>query len=139
MHRFVTTAIALAILVAPAGLAAQTPATCLSPSAEESVDSRHDFGIRLSLTDADAVADRTRLGLPTPPDSQVVLITDPAVCVLAGSAFYTAVGIAAEGSDEFIVLSVGNRRIVHLAKLRHNTVHVVFNDTFTQVITMFWH
>src|SRR5215211_7276360 len=119
MHRFVTTAIALAIFAAPAGLGAQTPATCLSPSAEESVDSRHDIGIRVSLTDAAAVAERTRFALPTLPDSQVVLISDPAVCALAGSAFYTAVRIAAEGADEFIVLSVGNRRIVHLANLHH--------------------
>lgn len=118
---------------------AQTPA-CLPDTAHESIETRYDFGVRVSLTDAISVAERNKFGLPALLENQVLLVTDPVACANAGNAFYVVLGVTPNPNDRFIVLQAGNRRIVLLGgQTSHYTLHVVFDDTFSTVISKFWH
>lgn len=130
----------IALLVfSPRGLTAQS-SLCLPDTVKESIDARHDFGIRVSLTDSISVAERNSFGLPALSESQVLIVTDAVACAAAANAFDTLFNLPYNSADRFIVLQAGNRRIVRLAgQVTHYTAHAVLDDTFTTVVSTFWH
>lgn len=113
---------------------------CLPDTAKESVDARYDFGVRVSLTDAPAVAERNAFGLPALTEAQVAIVTDTAACAAAANAYYATFDLPPNSGDRFIVLQAGNRRIVRVAgQVTHLVAHAVFDSTFSTVISKFWH
>jgi hypothetical protein len=129
------------ILAMCAPLAATAQASvCLPDTGKENVDARYDFGVRVSLRDSAAVAERTAFGLPALTEQQVLIVTDSVACETAAKAYYATFGLTANSNDRFVVLQPGNRRIVLLAQqVTHYTAHVVFDDSFATVISTFWH
>ena len=125
-------------MLASATLAAQSSNACVSATSPDAQSYRAGYGGMVSRTDAESVAQRSNLSLPTLVPSQVLIVSDTTTCRTASNAFDSATGIPA--ADEApIVLQMGTQWIViKRLKYRGARVNILFNQNFSTAQKRIW-
>lgn len=113
--------------------------TCIPLSAKKRTYAAHTLGARVPRKDATGAAKRDGVVRGSIDRHRVFDMTDPAMCVVAADAFYSAFDMKPNFADRFVVLRTGNRRVVRLAfETGRPTAQAAFDESFSRVYYKFW-
>jgi hypothetical protein len=118
-------------------LRAQVTGACFDSTTLRAKVYRDAYQNMVSRTDGAGAQERTRLGIPAIPASQVKLVGDTAVCRVA-SAAYDATLQTGRPLEPVIVLELGDKRaVIKDIGIGDHWLNLIFNQDFTSLLSKF--